>query len=190
LVFEQSNEIFQRKICKLEEIAENYESLKGEMVLLNKELTREIEKNKKLLLENDQIKEKTHNWQNTYSNLGNLIKNAARAEKFEDFQEKDQKNLKFLESLLEKQQNELESKRNLVEGLKEKVNTLEDSVFSLKKDKQKLELQVQELEDINERLLTALKRKNHICKHRSSTPDIASQKNMLKTYDPLKSRNT
>lgn len=173
LVLEQSSELFQKKIFKLEETAGLYDSLKAEMVLLNKELTKEIEKNQKLLLENNKLKDRTVCLQNSYQDISEMLrKTAERKDSFDDYRIKgSEDNLKLLESLLEKQQNELESKRNMVDTLKSKVSTLEDTIFELKKGKHKCELNNQELSELNERLMRSLKKKNHICRHRASTPD-------------------
>lgn len=174
LILEQSSDLFQKKLSKLEEITGFYDGLKGEMLLLNKELTREIEKNQKLILENNKLKDKTVCLENSYQDISEMLrKTTARKDSFDDYRLKGtEDNLKLLESLLDKQQSELESKRNMVEVLKGKLSNFEDTVFELKKEKHKCELQVQEVNEMNERLLRALKKKNHVCRHRASTPDI------------------
>ena len=174
LILEQSSDLFQKKIGKLETITGLYDELKGEMLLLNKELTREIEKNQKLILENNKLKDRTLCLQNSYQDISEMLrKTTTRKDSFDDYRVKGtEDNLKLLENLLDKQQSELESKRNMVEVLKGKVGNLEDTVFELKKEKHKCELQAQEVSEMNDRLLRALKKKNHVCRHRASTPDI------------------
>lgn len=188
-VLEHSNEIFQKKIGKLMETAENYEKLKAEMVLLNKELTREIEKNKKLILENNELKDKELDANNCES-FGDVVRKSQKNGIYGDAWMVDRKGSnKVLEDLVDKLQTELENKRNVIEGLKEKIADLEDNCFDLKQDKRKLEIQMQEVEDMNGRLLRTMKKKSHVCKHRASTPDIAAIQSTAQSYENLRFRN-
>ena len=174
IILEHSNEMFQKKILKLEE---NFlgSGLKSEMVLMNKELSKEIEKNQNLTLLNNKLQDEKVYLQNEIEELNEKLTNAQNSYKnsglYEDYKFKEyENNNKFLESLLEKQQSELEDKRQQIEILKQNILKLEEDAFLLKKKTQKAEVFISDVTEVNEKLLKALKKKNR-CRHRALTPD-------------------
>lgn len=178
LVLEHSNEIFQKKIIQLMETTENYESLKSEMILIHEKLSKEIDKNKKLTSENIKLKEKDFEI-NQCESFGDIVRNSQKGIHPDNFNQAALEKTNFLSSLIKKLQIELENKTNHTEVLKLKISDLESTCYRLQQEKQKSEMQKQEAENLNTKLLKALKKKNHICRHRSSTPDLPSTQSII-----------
>lgn len=178
IILEQSNEIFQKKLQKSEEINGNYEALRAELILMNKELSKEIEKNQELNLLTNRLQDEKVYLQNEIENLNGKILNRGEQGKkksgyYEEFKLKEsENNNRLLEDLLEQQQSELEEKRKQIENLKNMILDFENVVWDMKKQKKKADSFIQEISQINEELVRALKKKN--CKHRSATPDLPS----------------
>ena len=188
LILEHSNETFQNKIIQLMETAENYENLKAEMISMNKELTQEIERNKKLTSENNKLKDKDLDV-NQCESFGDVVRKSQKNGIYpDDGSAAARERIKLLEGLVEKLQIELENKRNHVEALKVKISDLEETCFRLNQDKRKSQREKEEFENMNEKLLKALKKKNHVCRHRASTPEIAATQNIAQSYQSLRLR--
>lgn len=192
LILEQSNELFQKKLGKLEEVNIDNESLRSELILINKELLQEIERNQSLNSLTKRLKEEKMYLQAEIEHLStkligkkeeNLISKSLghSATYYEDQKLKDyEKRTKILEEVLEKQEKDLEDKRKTIESQKQQISDLESSIYHLKKQETKTQLFATEITEANDKLLKALKKKNH-CKHRAMTPDILSQKNVSKS---------
>ena len=185
IILEQSNELFQKKLYKFEENNGNYEALKSELILINKELSKEIEKNQRMNLLNNKLEDEKLFLQTEIEQLKNKTKEtnstSIKSGYYEEIKLKEYENQnKFLEEMLEKQQNELDDKRRQIDMLKNNILELEDNVYNAKKKELKTESYMQEISEMNERLLKALKKKN--CRQRAMTPDIITTKSISKSH--------
>ena len=193
LILEQSNEIFQKKVHKLEELNSNNETLRAEMILMNKELSREIEKNQGLNLANNRLQDEKFYLQQEIEKLNEKLSMSTRRFEepkqhsnptsgyYEGYKLKEsENNNRILEDLLQKQQDELDDKRKQIECLKKTILDFENNIYDLKKQNQKSDSHIQEISEINENLVKALRKKN--CKHRAATPDLQSTNFISKSH--------
>lgn len=193
LILEQSHEIFQKKLTKCEEVSQLYEALKAEFVLINKELTKVLEKNQKLQDENIQINEEKAYLEKEIEELNTKISSIRedfsfrKSQSFKHFPVDEirlkeyENNNKILEDLVEKLQNEINDRRKANENLKNTIGDLDDQIYELKRLKNKAENYANELAETNDRLLKALKKKNS-CRHKAHTPDIISRYNTSRSH--------